>query len=198
MFGLIVIAFDLFMALIMYMPGSEIRVNGVEMPYEQFVSLPMPKILIGAFAALGIYLIVLGLIKMYKKKMVQKLGKETYGVVTDLMPSNIKVRGRCVLKAIVQVVNDGYVVNQYCDEIDKGKTGDVYFCGSFVKVKHYKNDISIVKTVPDAQVPFEIADVLTKRFEQLFVKVDDERNDEYDEEFTNAYVVFNGCKYRRK
>lgn len=173
-FGIIWTAISVFIAFIMYNTNGTVEVNGRPVSHEEFNAMLWPKIFIGIFICIGIVFIIVGLKKIITNILTRTIGTETYGLITNVYPSNVTVNGRPQLMAdVLVVVNDR--INRYSETI--GFDWNKYRIGDFVLIKIYKKDINIVRLVNRNEVPYEIIPLLENdnHIQEVYA-----RDNEYD------------------
>ena len=158
-FGIVWTVISGFVAVIMYSGDAAVRVNGEFVSQEVFNEMLWPKLFIGLFLSIGIAMILVGLKKILTNLLTKIKGVETYGLVIDIARSGTYVNGRPELMAFILVpVNDE--VNRYSEII--GFDWNRYRVGDFVLVKHYKNDVNIIRRVNGNTVPYHIQQMLIR------------------------------------
>ncbi len=173
--------------------GTEgtITVNGVPMEHAEFVELLWPKLFLGVFWIIGLVMLFLGIRKIYRNIRTSTHGVETYGVIIDITPTNMRVNHRPVMQAEVAVVQDGHI-EMHAERIGTGRSK--YEIGDFLALKCYKNDINITGVAERSQVPWHQLELLEAEYQQInpgksYNVPDYHNNDEY--------ITINGQKYRK-
>lgn len=195
-FGLIWTAISSLVAFMMYAnKGGTIEVNGEVVSQAEFNSMLFPKLFIGLFIFIGLFMIFSGLKEIFTNIQTNKLGVETYGIVTDIRPTGSYVNGKPELKAEVLVYIDDYNIETYEEIIgfDRMK----YKIGDYVKVKHHNKDINIVEETREDYIPMDIKDLLDNESEGVL------NTKTFDSNFSiiggsKETIIIDGVEYVRK
>ena len=151
--------------LAMYSSGGTIRVNGQLVSQSEFNSMLWPKLFIGVFWAIGIFMIVLGLKKLLVNVKTSVKGIRTYGVVIDILETNCYANGHPQLKADVVVIMQNKTTARYQEVI--GYDYNKYRIGEALEVKHCDKDINILGIAIENQIPYgdrEIIDGIRQEY----------------------------------
>jgi hypothetical protein len=168
-----------------YGTDAPVTVNGELMEHSEFSALLMPKLFLGLFWIVGIVMLIIGLRRIIRNTLIATRGEETYGIVMDVRPSNIRIKNRPVWEAEVALLRDGHLVTltaTVCTVYNQYKPGD------FMHLKCYKNDINILGKALRADVPYNILTVLETQ------NVHPHPVDFID---NSEYIIVNGQRYRK-
>lgn len=132
--------------------GGTIRVNGEIVSQSEFNSMLWPKLFIGLFWAVGIWMIILGIRKLLINAKTSLRGVRTYGVVVDILETNCYSNGHPQLKADVVVILENKSTQRYQEVI--GYDYNKYRIGEVLSVKHCDKDINILGIAIDNQIPY--------------------------------------------
>lgn len=132
-------------------PGGTLTVNGEIVTQEQFNALLWPKIFFGLFLLIGLWMLFSGVKEQIIKTKTDIHGKESYGLITDIIPTGTYVRGRPELKADILVVTEDNQIKTFTKII--GFHPIRYSVGTYVSVKCYGNNINIVNPVLLKDIP---------------------------------------------
>ena len=145
-FGTIWLAFTSFITFIMYgNKDGSITINGQEVGQEAFAQILWPKLLLGCFFAMGLWILISGIIKLFRNMQTKILGRETYGLILDILHTDTYVNGRPEWKAEILVATEHNGTEMFTEII--GFNPMKYQPGKYVLLKHYKKDINLIKTV---------------------------------------------------
>lgn len=190
-FGSVWLLFTSFIAYVAYGGNSSsISVNGQQVSQEQFNRMVGPKIFLGIFIAVGLWLFISGVITVFRNHQTNTKGRETYGVILAVMQTGCYVNNRAEYKAEVLTVLENNTVETFEEII--GFSFFKYKPGNYVLLKHYKTDINIVKVINPNEIPYSVLSLLEST--QNILPVDDDTYNETE----NDTIVLNGVEYVRK
>ena len=175
-----------------YGTGSTVTVNGVPMEHAEFVELLWPKIFLGVFWIIGLVMLFLGIRKIYRNIRTSTHGVETYGVIIDITPTNMRINNMPVMQAEVAVVQDGRI-EMHAERIGTGRSK--YHIGDYLRLKCYKNDINILEQVEHSQVPYLQLPLLEQEYQSFHGRSNHYTVPDYDN--ADEYITINGQRYRK-
>ena len=142
--------------------------------------MPLPEYLcLIWFAIVGIIILTIAIRDIIIDIMIQKKGKETYGIVTKFYESFVQENTRTHRKiAVLEYTAEVLVISENEYKICKGivkaknlilKNGKIkkYKNGDFLKLKQYKSNIKIISDVDGNQVPYDIYYKLENKYQQF-------------------------------
>ena len=148
-FGIIWTAFVLFAIFLVYGPlGADgmVEVNGVLVPQSEFDNMLLPKLGLGIFLLVGIYLLASGAKQILTDRKTAKLGKNTYGIVLDVYPNGTYRNNEAEYNAKIAIIDDnGEII--ICEET-LGFDGFKVSIGQIYKVKYLDGDMNFVDYTP--------------------------------------------------
>lgn len=107
------------------------------------------------FLAVGLYLFIVGVIRIIRNFSTSLKGEECYSFVSNIVPTGKLVNDNPIYKALfVTYVPSLYDTREVYEEI--GIDSSKYPIGSFVKVKYYNDDVNIIEIVDESVIPLEI------------------------------------------
>lgn len=181
-----------FMTFAFYGTEGPVTVNGVPMEHAEFVELLWPKLFLGVFWAIGLIMLFLGIRKIYRNIRTSTHGVETYGVIIDITPTNMRINHRPVMQAEVAVVQDGHI-EMHAERIGAGRSK--YSIGDYLRLKCYKNDINILEQVDRAQVSYSHLPLLEAEYQKAHGRTSNYNVPDYDN--ADEYITINGHRYRK-
>lgn len=132
--------------------GGTIEVNGEIVSQAEFNSLLWPKILLGAFAVIGLLFLFFGIRKIFKDKKTDKYGEMCFGKIFKVYESGTYVNGKAEYKADFLVFIPSLNTTKTFSEVI-GYDPFKYPLNSFVSIKHYNNDINICGVIDENNIP---------------------------------------------
>ena len=162
--------------------AGTITVNGQLVSQEEFNLMLGPKIFMGIFWVIGIFILILGLKKIIKNAQTYELGEDCYGRIVDIKRTGASVNDVPELKAIVTVYIESLRTTQNIEEVIGLATKGEYQIGDYVEGKYYNGDINIASYIPENIIPLHIQDKLRN------VKVNIDKDE----------ITVGGVKYVRK
>jgi hypothetical protein len=197
-FGAIWTAVSGFIAVIMYSVDT-VEVNGVPVSQDVFREMLWPKLFIGLFLVIGIFMLVKGIVKILTNLRTQALGAETFGFVINIYPNGTYVNNMPMMNADVLLVEDNGNVEQYTESIGRGGKFNV---GDYISVKKYANDINIGDRADRYSVPSHIRTCIESDWRSQGLNQDgytSSGSTEYQgpERYADT-VIINGVEYVRK
>ncbi len=175
-----------------YGTDATVSVNGVPMAHAEFVELLAPKIFLGVFWIIGLVMLTLGIIKICRNLQTSTHGVETYGVIIDITPTNMRINNRPVMQAEVAVVQDGRI-KMHAERIGTGR--GQYHIGDYLRLKCYKNDINILEKVEQSQVSYLQLPLLENEYQKIHGHNHNYAVPDYDN--ADEYITINGQRYRK-
>ena len=151
---------------------------------------------LGIFITIGIALIASGVKTVIANSKTNKYGIERYGYITDILPTGSYVNNRPELKAIVTVIDDDFGNTNTYEEII-GFDCNKYNVGDYIKVKHYENDINILHTLREDQVPYDKLDILSDKNIKENATYSNYGNPNQHKEIEEEVIIVNCKKYKR-
>ena len=142
--------------------GGTITVNGEVVSQAQFNAMLWPKLFFGIFWIIGLAFLIKGLKKLFANMATNFVGKETYGYVVDIINSNGYVNGNPVYNVKIAILQKNRQFEEYIET--SGLDYDKYPIGTYVKVKHHKNDINILGDAREYDVPLELKNYVEERY----------------------------------
>ena len=145
------------------------------------------------FLAVGLFVLYLGLKKVFKDSKTNSKGELCYGVITDISPDEggVQVNGRAQSKVTVQFFVESLNTMKTLSE-NIGFKEDEYSIGSCVRIKYYDGDINIVEKYVDInQVPVNIQNYLRGLMQNSVVPNGMYTGDE-------STITINGVTYRKE
>ena len=159
-FGIIWTAITGIATMAMYSSTGTVRVNGQIVSQDQFNGMLWPKLFIGLFWAIGIFMIVVGLRKVLINLKTGIKGVRTYGVVIDILETNCYSNGQPQLKADVVVIMKDKSTQRYQEVI--GYDYNKYRIGEVLSVKHCDKDINIIGIAIENQIPYGDREIIDR------------------------------------
>lgn len=178
-FGCVFLVFALILVLAFYAGSGDVTVMGEVYSHEEFQAMLLPKLILGLFILLGLFLIVLAIVKMIKKGAVKRKGLLTYGLIVDLQEaiptygglhsdlSNKNYTGaygerrrfqrhyeRSDLIASILVINDAGELKSYQENIGFNISGTLNV-NDFLSIKYHEGQIAIVGKAGPYEIPPE-------------------------------------------
>ena len=189
-FGLIWTAFTGVFVYVFYFAGvGTITVNGVPTSQAEFNQILFPKIFLGIFLLIGIIMIIKGLKKILANMATSSKGEIKYGYISDVYYNGSRVNGRPRYNARIILIENG----SPCEfEEDIGFKKYQYPSGSYVKVKHYKNDVNILNTIDEYSVPSSLSSWVELNVRSRASHADIEDN------HSGNTIIIDGVEYVRK
>ena len=138
-----------------------ITVNGEIVSQEEFSGMLMPKLFIGLFWAIGLFIMFRGIKKIIRDSSTSIKGEICFGRICDIYNSGATVNGRPELKADVIVYVPSAQKTRMISEIigfDRNK----YRYGDYVQLKYYNGDINFEGNIEESILPFYIQEELSK------------------------------------
>lgn len=109
----------------------------------------------GVFIAIGVFLFILGLIKMIIDYITSKKGELCFACVNDIVSTGKVINDKEIFRAkFIVYIGSKHKVISISEEI--GADLSNYPIGSFVKVKYHNNDVNIIDNVSESIVPKKI------------------------------------------
>ncbi len=172
-FGCVFLVLSLVLCLSFYTGSGEITVLGEVYTAEAFKSLPLPRLILGFFVLLGLFLIALAIKKLVKKGAIKNKGISTYGFVVG-MTGPVPMSGRSGFsKALLRrtlnwvdilIIDDAGELKSYREPISYSKMGShyryLYNVHDFLNIKYLEGRIAIIGKVAPYDVPAEIREKL--------------------------------------
>lgn len=151
-FGLVWIFMTAIFTFMMYgNTGVTIIVDGSVVSQAEFNAILWPKLFITFFWCIGIFMLFRGIRKLLIDTATNRKGIETYGYVIDFVDSGMIKNGMIMYDARILIIGENNTFEEY-----KEYVGDDFYKypqGSYVRVKHYKKDITILEPVNEDMVP---------------------------------------------
>lgn len=141
-----------------YMPGGTIKVNGQIVSQNEFNEMLWPKLFLGLFWLIGIIMIIIGLKKLLVNAKTSIRGKLTYGVVIDILETNMYSNGNPQLKADVAVIMEDKSIKRFQEVI--GYSYNKYRIGELISVKYCGNDINIGGIASENQLSYNDREIV--------------------------------------
>ena len=143
-FGLIWTAFtSLFLFLMYGIPSMNYTVNGNSVTREEFHSMLGPKLFIGMFLGIGIFLIIHGARKVIRNMQTKVNGEECFGRVLAIAKTGTYINERPVYKAQVLLISN-VEGTDYTIWEEIGFNPRRFQIGEYIKVLYYKGDINFI------------------------------------------------------
>ncbi len=108
----------------------------------------------GFAAVIGLGITIKGIIDVIQDRAILKKGFETYGIIAQIHQErrvHSKGQRRLYLHGDIRVLGEDGQIYKYIKNL--GYDRSEYDAGDFVRVDHYKNDITILGYVPPELVP---------------------------------------------
>lgn len=141
-------------------PNGTITVNGKIVSQAEFNSLLWPKLIFLIFILVGLFFVVIGIIGLIKDNKINELGKEYYGKIIDIHNNDCSINGRCLEDAKVKVyIEELNEIKEYTEHLE---LHSLYREKDYIKVKYYNNDINIIDTLEEIEIPSNIKELLDK------------------------------------
>lgn len=190
-FGSFWTLFTAFMTFMFYGDtGGTITVNGVATSQAEFNAMLWPKLFFGLFWLIGLFMIFLGLKKLFTNYQTKIKGVEKDGYVVDVEDSGVRVNGRIYYDAKIVIQEDDYSYGTYKDSV--GPDFEKYPIGSYVRVKHYKKDINILESISEYNISESLKEYVETNYPNNFIDIDNPVVDTADT------IEINGVTYVRK
>lgn len=187
-FGLIWTAFTGVFIWGFYFSGaSTITVNGVPTSQAEFNGMLVPKIFLGIFLLIGVFMLIKGAKKILANIATSTKGEIKYGYVSEVYFNGCRVNGRPRYNARIILV-DGATSSEF--EEDIGFEKYQYPSGSYVKVKHFKNDVNILNVVDEYNVPSSLSSWVKMNVSNITKNIDDNHSEDS--------IIINGVEYVKK
>ena len=151
-FGLMWTAITAIVTFGFYGTTGDVYVNGVPVSHEEFSVMLWPKLFLGLFWVIGLFMIGKGLIQIIKNTLTKTKGEECYGRITNVYNSGAYVNDRPELKADFLVYMPSTQSTQMLSE-KIGFNRYKYPIGSYVRLKHYNGDINIEGIIDEYELP---------------------------------------------
>lgn len=183
-FGMFWTAITAFITWGFYGTTGDVSVNGTLVSHEEFSAMLMPKIFIGIFWVIGIFMLFKGIIKIIKDTSTNMNGEECFGRICDIYPSGARVNGRPEFKADFLV----YIPSTQETTVISEKIGFnryKYSKGYYVRLKYYNGDINIEEIIDDEyRIPSDAKHELDKS--------------DFFEADSKETIIVDGIEYIRK
>ena len=167
-----------------YSNTGTITVSDELVSQEEFSVVLMPKIFIGLFWAIGLFMMFKGIKKIIRDSSTNIKGEVCFGRICDIYKTGSSVNGRPELKADVIVyissINETRIISEVIG-FDKNK----YRCGDYVQLKYYNGDINFQGNIDNSIVPFHIQEELSKSLSESNLNLKDT-------------IIIDGVEYVRK
>lgn len=198
MFGIMWLLITGIVTYMFYGTGGSVHVNGELVSHEEFCEMLMPKLFLGLFFAIGIYMLSQGVVKIFRNIRTNTIGKELIGIVLYVEPNGNSTNGRPQLDATVLVSMKNGKVHRYAETI--GYDWNEYMPGDFVMVKHYKNDINIIEKIQENRVAYDACDLLKAEYsKQTGEPINTKHYNTFEQQISSPdTIVINGVEYTRK
>lgn len=151
-FGLMWTAITAIVTFGFYGTTGDVYVNGTPVSHEAFSEMLGPKLFLGLFWVVGLFMIGWGLTKIIKNTLTKVKGEECYGRITNVYKSGAYVNDRPELKADFLVYMPSIQDTQILSETI-GFNRYKYPIGSYVRLKHYNGDINIEGIIDEFELP---------------------------------------------
>lgn len=190
-FGMIWTTFMVFFTIIFY--GSNngvITVNGQQVSQEEFSNMIWPKIFIGIFWLIGLFMLFQGLRKIIRNYLTNVNGEICYGKICNIYNSGAYINGMPEMKADVFVYIPSTQETKIISEVI-GFNNIKYLTGDYLELKYYNGDINFERIIDSSDIPLAAQNELMKV----------ETNDNIDDNrvIIKADSIFvNGVEYVRK
>lgn len=147
-FGCIWLGFVGLCIFILYGPltAGGVNVDGMFLTKDELNSFLMLKIFFGVFLAVGIYILVSGIIDVLRDKKTDTLGKKTYGMIVDIYTNGAYENNKPEYDARVILINENNEIQEFTETV--GFDGFKYSAGEIYEVKYLANDVNILSTTP--------------------------------------------------
>ena len=156
-----------------YFSGTTISVNGQIVSQEEFNEMLFPKIFLGIFWAVGLFMLYLGISKIIKNYRTSEYGEICYGRIIDISKSGTYVNDVPELKALVTVYVESTGTLENVEEVIGLATEKKYKIGDYIEGKYYNGDINIESYLDESIVPSHLqplfANLVTKSVEDTIV-----------------------------
>ena len=157
-FGLFWTGVTAIVTLAMYAGSGNISVNGQPVSQAEFNAMLWPKLFLGFFWIIGLFMLFLGIKKLLVNMKTSVKGIKTYGVVLDILETNCSSNGRPQLKAEVMVVMPDKTTRRFQEVI--GFDYNKYRIGEALLVKQCDNDINILGIATHTEIPYEYREMI--------------------------------------
>jgi hypothetical protein len=137
---------------------GEITVNGVPVSQAEFNAMLWPKIFFGVFLLIGIAFLIVAIKKLIVNAKTSMNGDELYGYILDTRPNGTYVNGQPLFNAEILFRDTSGKFRILADGI--GNKTVKYYPGSYVKIKHFNNDINIIDAADEYQVPLDVKNLM--------------------------------------
>lgn len=144
---------------VFYGMGGDITVNGTPVSQEEFSGMLMPKIVIGIFWLIGLFLLFKGIKKCIKNASTNVNGELCYGKICSVYESGAYVNERPELKADFLVYIPSTLETKTISEII-GFDYYKYTEGTYVELKYYNGDINIEAVIDSSILPLDAKNAL--------------------------------------
>ena len=187
LFGVIWTLFTAFITFVSYSGTSgNIYVNDELVSQAEFNEMLGPKIFLGIFWAIGLFMIYWGLKRMIRDSQTKEFGEICYGKIIDVYQSPTVDEDdipRLGVKLFLYIpsLNETKIISQ---AIGYAGMSTPYKVGRYAEVKYYNGDINLDKVLEVEDIPFEVQSVLNE-FKS------------YAEQ-ARERIMYNGVEYIRK
>lgn len=136
--------------------AEHVTVNDVEYTQAEFSTMLFPKVFLGIFWFIGLFMLYTGLKKIIKNHNTNVYGEIVYGKICNIYNSGTYINEVPELKADFLI----YVPSEWGTKVVSEVIGldnikNCYQIGDYVEVKYYNNDINIIRTVTEDELPYE-------------------------------------------
>ena len=169
-------------------PDSILTVNGVPMTVREALQEPAIYIFFGIFIFIGFAFLSVGFRKVIRNALTKKYGYNTYGKVLDVYFSGMKINHRKIYNADVLVVREDGTTECFTERVG---TLRKYRPGAYVKIMQYKNDINILESLEEINIPYSIK----YRLDTENANDSETTLTDFKEEDT---IIINGVTYKRQ
>ena len=136
------------------------------------------------FASIGVFVLRSGIKKLKRNRATAKNGTLTYGIILDVVETNVYVNDKPELRANVIIVRDG-LAHDSSETV--GYDPYKYKQGQFIRCLYYNDDINILGTIDSQDIPRDIFIIL--RDEYNYRCGIDERSRQYFNELNKTRAI---------
>lgn len=151
-FGIIWTAITALITFGFYGTAGDVTVNGNLVSHEEFSAMLWPKLFLGIFWVVGIFILFRGIRKIIRDTSTNIKGEECFGKVCNIYNSGTYVNNRPELKADILVYIPSIQETKILSEVI-GFNMYKYRIGSCLKLKYYNDDINLEGIVDEFELP---------------------------------------------
>lgn len=163
--------------------SGTITVNGQIVSQEEFNAMLFPKIFMGLFWVIGIFMIITGFKKIIRNYKTNAYGEDCFGRILNIFKSGTYVNNIPELKATIAVYIESLGIIEQIDEVIGLATKVDYHIGDYIEGKYYNGDVNVVSPIPENAIPGHIQ----YKLKELIPNVEDSNT-----------IVIDGVTYVRK